>query len=230
MAFTALSPSDKNAFFSLLDEYFASRPGILDGEPQARHPIARSTTPLKAQATSNLATIGHRDHQSEAISTSTPQPPLPPQVPEGRSNQPGNLLAQKKLGDVDFSSGKNMFTSLRHSTVNKTATPPPVAPAIPSAFGQKKNTFGPPPVRRVSAASTAKIESEPDTLPETESVDAKRGEWVEALYDYDGEDAGDLPLHDGQRVLVVEKTSADWWTGESEGRRGLFPASYVKVV
>ena len=34
----------------------------------------------------------------------------------------------KKFGDVDLSSGKNMYMSIRHGTANKTATPPSVAP------------------------------------------------------------------------------------------------------
>lgn len=56
------------------------------------------------------------------------------------------------------------------------------------------------------------------------------GEWAEAVYEYTSDDPGDLPLHEGQRILVTERTSDDWWTAEYEGRRGLVPASYIKVL
>jgi hypothetical protein len=63
------------------------------------------------------------------------------------------------------------------------------------------------------------------------------------------QESTDLELQAKQRVLVVEKTSDDWcvllpfffgvslsypflgrWTGEINGRSGLFPASYVKLL
>ncbi|KAI9063480.1 hypothetical protein FKP32DRAFT_1686092 [Trametes sanguinea] len=43
-------------------------------------------------------------------------------------------------------------------------------------------------------------------------------------------DPGDLDLQEGVRVLIVEKTSDDWWTGEINGQRGLVPAAYVKLL
>jgi len=57
-----------------------------------------------------------------------------------------------------------------------------------------------------------------------------QGEWVEALYDYDSGEPGDLMVKEGQRILLVERTSDDWWTGEINGSKGLFPASYVKLL
>jgi len=56
------------------------------------------------------------------------------------------------------------------------------------------------------------------------------GEWAEVLYDYSSEDPGDLQIKENQMVLIVDKTSADWWTGELEGKRGLVPAAYVKMM
>lgn len=101
-----------------------------------------------------------------------------------------------------MSSTKNFFGSLRNSTANKTATPPPVAAPVPSAFAAKKNTFAPPPVRRVPSSSTSASAREsspqpiatpppsrgrqvdPEPEPEEEVVN---GEWAEALYDYTGD-------------------------------------------
>lgn len=95
-----------------------------------------------------------------------------------------------------MSSGKNMFMSLRHSNANKNAIPPAVAPPVPSAFGQKKSTFGPPPVRHVSATSpppsrsgsanesTSSSPPPPPPAPPARPRQEPTGEWAEALYEY----------------------------------------------
>ena len=149
-----------------------------------------------------------------------------------------NIL--QKFGDVDMSSGKNMFMSLRHSTASKGVTPPSVAPAVPSAFAQKKNAFAPPPVRHVSATSPppsrsssgvdspAAASPSPPPAPPARPKPEPAGEWADALYEYSsdvrilslfrvlcilklyGQDPGDLTLQENDRVLVVEKPSDDW--------------------
>ncbi|KAL4241525.1 hypothetical protein ABKN59_000070 [Abortiporus biennis] len=152
---------------------------------------------------------------------------------ESISRQTAKLVPQRKFGDVDLSSGKNMFTSLRHSTANKTATPPPVAAPIPPAFPAKKNMFAPPPVRRVPSVSPTPEAASPPPPPPPPPVrhqEEPEGEWAEALYEYSSTDPGDLPLEADERVLIVEKTSDDWWTAEKGGRRGLVPAAYVRLL
>lgn len=57
-----------------------------------------------------------------------------------------------------------------------------------------------------------------------------KGEWVEALYDFDSSDATDLPFKAGQQVFVTERTSKDWWMAQSGDKEGLIPAAYVKVL
>ncbi|KAI0643653.1 hypothetical protein C8Q79DRAFT_928180 [Trametes meyenii] len=171
-------------------------------------------------------------------------PRMPPRRNTSSSNEEAaapppehnKLVAGKKFGDVDMSSGKNMFSSLRHSTAAKHATPAQVAPPTPPAF-QRKNDFAPPPRRVPSTGSTARASVTPSPAPAPPPVPRRAqqepeesGEWAEALYEYHSEDPGDLDLEEGVRVLIVEKTSDDWWTGEIEGRRGLVPAAYVKML
>lgn len=54
--------------------------------------------------------------------------------------------------------------------------------------------------------------------------------FVTALYDFDGHQAGDLAFREGDRIRVVQKTNStdDWWEGELGGLRGQFPANYVQ--
>jgi hypothetical protein len=57
-------------------------------------------------------------------------------------------------------------------------------------------------------------------------------EVAEALYNFDPNEASDLPLVKGDRVVVLERLNPDWWRGRhvNSGREGLFPSNYVRVV
>ncbi|CAL1701019.1 unnamed protein product [Somion occarium] len=256
MAFTA---TDKQAFFAILDEYFSSRPNLVVSEASSENPqtLSSPNTARNAQAlASSMQSSSQSDLPSSAGRVAAAaaafkfnQSPKSEQEPghqraslrEEPHVTSGRLLAQKKFGDVDMSSGKNMLMSLKHSNTNKSAAPPEVAPPTPAAFAHKKSTFAPPPVRHVSAtspppsrsASTVESPAPAPPVPPSRRAPAKeepQGEWAEALYDYSSEDPGDLQLQENERVLVVERNSDDWWTGEIEGRRGLFPAAYVKLL
>ena len=48
-----------------------------------------------------------------------------------------------------------------------------------------------------------------------------------ALYTYSGE-SGDLSFQEGD-VISITKSDGDWWEGTLNGRKGIFPANYVKM-
>ncbi|KAG1767715.1 hypothetical protein EV702DRAFT_747496 [Suillus placidus] len=110
--------------------------------------------------------------------------------------------------------------------------------AIPPAFQPLKTSYGPPPRRTTSETSAAEpsaARSPPPSLPRRAvepEPEVPQGEWAEVLYDYSSEDPGDLEVQAGSRVFVTAKSSDDWWTGqiEGQGKEGLFPASYVKLL
>ncbi|KAL4640414.1 SH3 domain-containing protein 19 isoform X2 [Arapaima gigas] len=54
------------------------------------------------------------------------------------------------------------------------------------------------------------------------------GEWAVALYDFTAETDQDLPLRQGDHVLVTERVDGDWYSGKLHGREGLFPAAFVE--
>jgi len=275
MAFSNLNNREKDAFFSLLDEYFSSRPDLLNKPGQASPDVVKAsaasalhnafskTTPQEAasavsgfrksmppprpdasassaSAPDMSASVGRVAAAAAAFGASGPPLPRPPprRAPSSTSEEPDSstskLVQDKRFGDVDISSGKAMFSSLRNSTTNKHAAPPQVAPPTPSAFPSRRANFAPPPVRRVDStvSNAANTPSPPPPPPPRSRVPEPEpeGEWAEALYDYTSDDPGDLPLEEGDRVFIVEKTSDDWWTGEMDGRKGLVPAAYVKVL
>ncbi|KAH9995187.1 hypothetical protein BJV74DRAFT_338578 [Russula compacta] len=174
--------------------------------------------------------VGRVAAAAQAFSSTSPAPASAAHKRADSSS--GGLAPQKKFGDVDVSSAGAMFRSLRGSTAAKNAQPAPVH--TPPAFSGRKASsgFAPPPVRRVTASSSPvpapAPEPEEDVQPGWAGEEA--GAWAEALFDYTSEEAGDLHLREGERVRVTEQTSSDWWTGEIDGRSGLFPASYVKLL
>lgn len=106
----------------------------------------------------------------------------------------------QKFGDVDLSSTKNAFMSIRHGTANKHATPPPVAPPVPAALPGIKDKWGPPPPRRVPSTSSSRSETKvspppppPPPRPVVEEPEPE-GEWAEAMYDYSSEVSYICPL------------------------------------
>jgi len=200
-----------------------------DPSPQTEESSPVSVSGRVAAAAAMLSSPGSR------FASNSPPPPVGSRPSDSATN---NLVPKKSFGDVDMSSGKNMFNSLRNSTANKSVIHPP--PTLPPAFPPKKNQFSPPPMRR--ASSNVSTDSSPPVSAHSpappppprryveEEPEEPEGEWAEVMYDYSSEDPGDLQIKEKQRVLVIEKSSEDWWTGELNGKRGLIPAAYVQLL
>lgn len=56
-------------------------------------------------------------------------------------------------------------------------------------------------------------------------------ELAEVLYDFQPQQEGDLALHKGEKITVLEKMSSDWYKGKDTSNNvGVFPANYVRVL
>jgi len=234
--FSNLQAPEKEAFFSLLDEYFQSRPEIFanlsDGSRTNRAPDITSkmvsaglrhaasrpggTTPSESDVSSVANRVAAFSLQRNSHLSS----------PASSANNASPASALKKLGDIDTTSAKNFFGSLRNAnTSNPGSNQPPPPPA------QQQNNFGAPPVRRVVSNASPRVVA-PDPAPPPrpqEEEEVKAGDWADVLYEYDSGEAGDLKIAEGDVVLIIDRTSDDWWTGEVNGKKGLFPASYVQL-
>ncbi|ORX96580.1 hypothetical protein K493DRAFT_300858 [Basidiobolus meristosporus CBS 931.73] len=53
---------------------------------------------------------------------------------------------------------------------------------------------------------------------------------VKALYDFKATERGELGFCKNDVIIVVDTKYREWWTGEINGRVGIFPANYVKSM
>lgn len=53
---------------------------------------------------------------------------------------------------------------------------------------------------------------------------------VRATFDFSPQEDGELPLHRGDIVTVTDHSDKNWWTGDCEGRTGMFPVAYVEKL
>ncbi|PWW80813.1 DUF500-domain-containing protein [Tuber magnatum] len=53
-----------------------------------------------------------------------------------------------------------------------------------------------------------------------------------ALYTFEADQPGDLGFKKGDVITIVKKTDSknDWWTGEINGKTGIFPSNYVETM
>lgn len=51
-------------------------------------------------------------------------------------------------------------------------------------------------------------------------------------YDYDPKNNDELPLKKGAIVTIISKDAGDkgWWKGEIDGKTGVFPDNFVKLL
>lgn len=136
----------------------------------------------------------------------------------------------------DQTSG-NSTPSSRYQTPLASGAPSP----LPSSYSthSASNSYFPDASRRASQASLASSavaavagkKKPPPPIP-TKRIPSGQGvQYVTALYDFEGQNEGDLTFKEGDRIRVVRKTESrdDWWDGEVQGRVGMFPANYVQV-
>jgi len=116
------------------------------------------------------------------------------------------------------------------STAAKTGPPPSYAAAAPMPTVKPRQGSG---TALVSQQQAAPNGAKPTNVaPRPNSVMQPVQVIVVPTHDLPAQQAGDLALVKGERIVVLDSWSdPSWWTGQSpSGLIGIFPVTYVKVV
>ncbi|KAK0433226.1 SH3-domain-containing protein [Desarmillaria tabescens] len=122
-------------------------------------------------------------------------------------------IAAQTASNIDFLVANGYVTQAeaaglqrKLSSLQSTSTPAPVRPSA-----VRSPSIPPPP---------------PAPAPAPTVVQAK-ALWA---YNLDASDPDDLSFAAGDIITIIEETNADWWLGEHNGCRALFPANYVEKI
>jgi len=127
---------------------------------------------------------------------------------------PAGVLPPKK--------GKKTTSQAKLAAFAMTApgAPPPEPPQLNFSVARYEPSAPSSPAG--GAAPAARPRPPPPSRP------GPRAEQCRALYDFTAEDNTELPLRKGDVITIIKK-GQDWWEGECNGRRGLFPGNYVEM-
>ncbi|KAI9631355.1 hypothetical protein KEM48_014450 [Puccinia striiformis f. sp. tritici PST-130] len=205
-SWASLSSVDKQAFYSILDEYFDSRPHLFQQQQQ-------QTSSKNGESFSALSSLAGSNPKMTAAALKSAG--VPPSLAKP-SNVSAASSASKHLNGVGNKVGQlsgKFGNHFANSDQNQQQPPPANPSSKPNGFPNMnkfaatppishQNSFAPPPTRRVAP-----------------------------LYDYDGTSSEDLSFKEHQIIKVTEHISDDWWNGQIDnGPIGMFPSSYVKSI
>ncbi|KAJ5072253.1 sh3 and f-bar domain-containing protein [Anaeramoeba ignava] len=96
----------------------------------------------------------------------------------------------------------------------------------PTETSEKDTTNTSVPQPKTTSTNLTKTKTQPVNDSQTEDTEFD----VKAEFDYKGTESTDLQFNSGDIVHVLKKHDQDWWEGEVNGKRGLFPANHVKPI
>lgn len=126
---------------------------------------------------------------------------------------------QNHKGGSSSSSGSISYSASAGSAVSSPSYSSPTT-ASPS-YAQSSPVSSP-------ASSTAKKAAPMSSRPAPGPPVSRSKKTIKALYDYVGTDANELDFFAGDVITVLEEDDSGWWTGELDGRKGLFPYNYCQ--
>ncbi|XP_040279608.1 SH3 domain-containing kinase-binding protein 1 isoform X1 [Bufo bufo] len=90
----------------------------------------------------------------------------------------------------------------------------------------------------IAAVEKTMVKKLPQTMTSQESLKmesenkSKTKEYCKVLFPYEALNEDELTIREGDIVIVINKDCVDvgWWEGELNGRRGVFPDNFVKLL
>ena len=145
-------------------------------------------------------------------------PPAKPPRPDSSSPSKLRIPSSSRLTSAGSSPASPHMTPLSNNTT----------PSRASGSGDYFSRDGKPTASSMASSVAAKKKPPP---PPAKRLPSAQGQFVTALYDFVGQNPGDLSFNEGDKIRVTKKTAStnDWWEGEVSGVKGSFPANYVEV-
>ncbi|KAI8918552.1 SH3 domain-containing protein [Powellomyces hirtus] len=89
-------------------------------------------------------------------------------------------------------------------------------------------------VERVNAGITDLRVQQPPAAnalpPSYDNSNEAHSRIVLAISEFQTSEEGDLPFQVGQRIEIVEDVDSNWYRGQYDGRKGIFPKSFVEEL
>lgn len=100
-----------------------------------------------------------------------------------------------------------------------------------SSFGSIVGRSGSSSDLRPSGSPTPSPSPAPAPLPPVNAAPAEQqASKARALFDYTAQDDTEIGFQTGDIITIISSHESGWWTGEINGRKGMFPAPYVSVI
>lgn len=209
------------------EEYAPPKPPRPGGQPSASMPSAgnyaqglRSPSMPMPSPSVNMASKPRISSNPTPTNGGYDQPPPP---------YPTSLTPGYLSPTPDYATGDSTPSSRYQTPVN--GAPSPLTGTNPGNdyFGNRRASTAS--SIASSAASIAAGKKKPPPPVPTKRVPSQPVLYVTALFDFEGQNPGDLAFREGDRIRVVKKSEStdDWWDGELRGRLGSFPANYVQT-
>ncbi|KAI7881971.1 DUF500-domain-containing protein [Lichtheimia hyalospora FSU 10163] len=147
----------------------------------------------------------------------------------------GAMYAGRASTDNGIPTRSQTFKSTNISAPGSLRQPPTTTrnppPPPPSYTSSPSNQYGSSQYSTPSSYGTPSAPVQRPPPPPPPPSRKPRLETARALYDFNGQQAGDLSFRQGDIINIVEKSNSqdDWWTGRIAGREGMFPANYVQM-
>ncbi|KAL1742058.1 hypothetical protein HDZ31DRAFT_44090 [Schizophyllum fasciatum] len=195
-----------------------------DVRPPSRPPSRPGSSLARKRADSNVTAGGRDDKENSKEKDKEKEKSRKMSV----SNWAASLGRSKKKQDeaeekepVMARDERKKFASLEDVTHDDEHTPPSRSIPIIGRKQSNKSMKSMP-----SKSPTASPKPAPRILKAPSQREIKR---ARALYDFSGA-ADELSFRAGDEIAVLSEVLDEWWMGELDGRKGLFPTSYVEVL
>ncbi|KAL7753545.1 hypothetical protein RI367_001320 [Sorochytrium milnesiophthora] len=188
----------------------AARPNRGPPPPLPTKPSARGPSMPTSSSQSNLYPGSAQTEDAH------PPPPAYSTTPRRGSNASQNGTTPKKVGFAVPSADQSPTMPHNSSVGNIAAGMSHMTMSSSSSASSLSGAAAPP---AAGARPTPAVPTKP------------KPEMAVALFDFAGEQDGDLAFSKGDLIVVVKKSEStnEWWTGRCHNKEGVFPANYVQI-